>query len=274
MKSKKRSIISYLKKNLPGKKLKLLCFCIIISAFNSCSGNPFFNPLNDNSATKTIPYKTGVDEKINENVYKSVISNVVSISVTSESRGRFHSVPVKGEGSGIILNKDGYILTNYHVVEGSDTLDVTLSDKREFSARVVLENKENEVAIIKITGDLSGIQPVNLGDSDNLQVGQKVLAIGNSFGLSGTLTTGIISSLHRDLSLEGGTSLKDIIQTDAAINPGNSGGPLLNSNGEIIGINTAIFSPNGANVGIGFAIPINKLKDLINKAVLELENLD
>lgn len=203
------------------------------------------------------------DEDINVTVYKSTISSVVAITTTSTSRSYFNFNAVKGTGSGVIINKDGYILTNYHVINGAKKVEVALSDKSSWTATVIGGDRDKDVAVIKINAPGANFTVASLGNSDNINVGQKVLAIGSPFGLDGTLTTGIISSLNRTLPAEDGTVLKDIIQTDAAINPGNSGGPLLNATGEVIGVNTAIFSPNGANVGIGFAVPINKIKEVL-----------
>jgi S1-C subfamily serine protease len=210
------------------------------------------------------------DEDINITVYKSVISSVVGINTTSVARDFFSFRPVQGTGSGVLISKNGYILTNYHVVSNANKLEVTLADKSSWIAKTIGGSKEKDVAVIKIDAPSSKYTIASLGDSNGITIGQKVLAIGSPYGLSGTLTTGIISSLNRTLPAEDGTVLKDIIQTDAAINPGNSGGPLLNSKGEIIGINTAIFSPNGGSVGIGFAVPINNVKDVLNEIQAKL----
>ncbi len=209
--------------------------------------------------------KTGKlsDEDINITVYNTVSSSVVGINTTSIARTFFSFVPVKGTGSGVIINKNGYILTNYHVVENARKLEIFLSDKSSWEATAIGGDKDKDVAIIKISAPTQKYSVASLGNSDEITIGQKVLAIGNPYGLPGTLTTGIISSLNRTLPAEDGTILKNIIQTDAAINPGNSGGPLLNSKGEVIGINTAIFSPNGGSVGIGFAVPINEIKNVL-----------
>ncbi|MFN8672594.1 MAG: trypsin-like peptidase domain-containing protein [Candidatus Sericytochromatia bacterium] len=203
------------------------------------------------------------DEDINITVYNSVVASVVGINTTSVEKGFFRQNVVKGSGSGFIISKKGHILTNYHVVNNTTKLQVVLSNKKAYSAKVIGGNEITDVAVIKIEASESELNSANLGDSSNISVGQKVLAIGSPYGLLGTLTTGIISSINRKLPTEDGTELEGIIQTDAAINPGNSGGPLINSKGEIIGINTAIFSPNGGSVGIGFAIPINKVKDFL-----------
>ena len=169
-------------------------------------------------------------------------------------------VPV-GQGSGFILSSDGHIITNHHVVDGADNIVVQLGDGREFDATVVGTDEGTEIAVIKI--DATGLPTLKLGDSDNLRVGEWVLAIGNPFGLSHSVTAGIVSARGRSdvgLDLRGGDFLADFIQTDAAINPGNSGGPLLNLDGEVIGLNTAILSRSGGYMGIGFAIPINMVK--------------
>jgi S1-C subfamily serine protease len=207
------------------------------------------------------------DEDINVQVYKAVSDAVVGIQTTSLERKVFNFSYVKGTGSGVIISKQGHILTNYHVVANAKKIDVALGEDTKLSAKFILGDKDNDIAIIKLDKIPDNMVVASLGDSQYLSVGQKVLAIGSPFGLNGTLTTGIISSLNRTLPAEDGTVLSGIIQTDAAINPGNSGGPLINSKGEIIGINTAIFSPNGGNVGIGFAIPVNKIKDFLNSKV-------
>jgi S1-C subfamily serine protease len=175
----------------------------------------------------------------------------------------YGAVPQEGQGSGFILDRTGHVLTNYHVIEGANRgIDVQLSNKHHYSAKVIGSDKVHDLALLQI--DASSLEPVTLADSSQLAVGQKVYAIGNPFGLGGTMTRGIISSI-RTLGGEGGAHIEDAIQTDAAINPGNSGGPLLNSRGEVIGINTMIAS-NGAeqSSGIGFAIPINTAKAVLS----------
>jgi S1-C subfamily serine protease len=188
---------------------------------------------------------------------------VVNITSTTLVFDFFYgTVPQQGQGSGFILDKAGHILTNYHVVEGANRgVEVMLSNKRRYPARVVGVDKAHDLALLQI--DAPELQPVTLADSSQLNVGQKVYAIGNPFGLSGTMTRGIISAI-RPIGSENGGRIEDAIQTDAAINPGNSGGPLLNSSGEVIGINTMIAS-NGADQssGIGFAIPINTAKAVL-----------
>jgi S1-C subfamily serine protease len=203
------------------------------------------------------------DELNNISVYKKVLPSVVNITSTTLVFNFFYgTVPQQGQGSGFILDKAGHILTNYHVVEGANRgIQVTLSNKRNYQARVVGSDKVHDLALLQI--EAPNLQPITLASSADLAVGQKVFAIGNPFGLSGTMTTGIISAI-RPIRSESGAPIEDAIQTDAAINPGNSGGPLLNSRGEVIGINTMIAS-NGADQssGIGFAIPIDTAKAVL-----------
>ena len=203
------------------------------------------------------------EEQNNIAVYKRVLPSVVNITSTTLVFNFFYgTVPQQGQGSGFILDKAGHVLTNYHVVEGANRgVEVMLSNKRRYAAKVVGTDKVHDLALLQI--DAPNLQAVTLADSSELAVGQKEYAIGNPFGLSGTMTRGIISSI-RDIRGSEGAPIGDAIQTDAAINPGNSGGPLLNSHGEVIGINSMIAS-NGAeqSSGIGFAIPINTAKAVL-----------
>jgi S1-C subfamily serine protease len=204
------------------------------------------------------------EELNNIAIYKRVLPSVVNI--TSKSlvyNFFFEPVPQQGQGSGFILDKAGHVLTNYHVIQGANRgIKVQLSNKHSYDAKVVGTDPAHDLALLQI--DAPNLQPVTLADSRDLAVGQKVYAIGNPFGLNGTMTRGIISSI-RTIGGSEGAPIEDAIQTDAAINPGNSGGPLLNSRGEVIGINTMIAS-NGANQssGIGFAIPINTAKAVLS----------
>jgi len=204
------------------------------------------------------------EEQNNIAVYKRVLPSVVNITSTTLVFNFFEGVvPQHGQGSGFVLDKAGHVLTNFHVIEGANRgIEVMLSNKRRYSAKVVGTDKVHDLALLQI--EAPNLEPVTLADSAGLSVGQKVYAIGNPFGLNGTMTRGIISSI-RSLRGAEGSQIEDAIQTDAAINPGNSGGPLLNSHGEVIGINTAIFS-NGAeqSSGIGFAIPINTAKAVLS----------
>jgi S1-C subfamily serine protease len=205
----------------------------------------------------------GSDELNNIDIYKSARLATVNITSTVYRRDWFFQVvPSRETGSGVILGDDGRILTNNHVLAGSNKIFVTLSDHSKYDAEVLVRDPSNDLGLIRITPKKK-LPFLRLGDSDTLQVGQKVLAIGNPFGLEGTLTTGIVSSLGRDIQDEGNRFLEGMIQTDAAINPGNSGGPLLDSQGSVIGINTAIYGPGG-NIGIGFAMPINRAKVMLS----------
>jgi S1-C subfamily serine protease len=203
------------------------------------------------------------EEQNNIAVYKRVLPSVVNITSTALVFDFFNgAVPQRGQGSGFVLDKAGHVLTNFHVVEGANRgVEVLLSNKRRYKANVVGTDKLHDLALLQI--DAPNLEPVVLADSSQLAVGQKVYAIGNPFGLAGTMTRGIISSI-RSIRGSEGAPIEDAIQTDAAINPGNSGGPLLNSHGEVIGINTMIAS-NGAeqSSGIGFAIPINTAKAVL-----------
>jgi len=207
------------------------------------------------------------DEQNNIEVYDRVNKSVVYITtVTLEYSFFFEAMPQEGTGSGIIIDTEGHVLTNYHVVKGADQLRITLSDGTELEGRLTGSDPENDLAVVKFDPKGRVVVPVSFGSSDNLRVGQKVLAIGNPFGLDRTLTTGIISALNRPLeNSEENTVIRSTIQTDAAINPGNSGGPLLNSRGELIGINSAIYSPSGASAGVGFAIPVNTARRVVEE---------
>ena len=203
------------------------------------------------------------EEQQNIAVYKKALASVVNITSTQVAFDFFYgSVPQQGMGSGLILDKQGLILTNNHVIDNAQRVEVTLSDKHKYKATVLTVDKNHDLALLKI--DAPNLVPATLSDSRNLAVGQRVYAIGNPFGLSGTMTRGIISAI-RSIRGPQGNPIEDAIQTDASVNPGNSGGPLLNSRGEVIGITTMIAS-NGADQssGIGFAIPINTAKAVLD----------
>lgn len=206
------------------------------------------------------------EEQTNIEVYKKGTPSVVNITSTAVAFDFFYGpVPQEGQGSGFIIDKDGHILTNYHVIANAREVEVTLYNKKKYKATVIGRDRSHDLAVIQIKAP--GLLPATLGDSKPLVVGQKVYAIGNPFGLSGTMTRGIISSL-RPIRTPDGAEIDEAIQTDAAINPGNSGGPLLNSRGEVIGINSLI-ATGGSNqsAGIGFAIPINTAKAAINDLI-------
>jgi len=202
------------------------------------------------------------EEQNNISVYRKNIGSVVNVTSKAVAFDFFYGlVPQEGQGSGFIIDKDGHVLTNYHVIADARTVEVTLHNRKKYRATVVGTDRSHDLAIIQIKAP--DLQAMTLGDSRNLQVGQKVYAIGNPFGLSGTLTSGIVSSI-RSVQEPDGVTIDEAIQTDAAINPGNSGGPLLNSHGEVVGINTMIASNVGQNAGIGFAIPVNTAKAVLN----------
>jgi S1-C subfamily serine protease len=207
------------------------------------------------------------EEQQNINVYKRVLPSVVNITSTEVAYNFFYQlVPQFGQGSGFILDKEGHILTNNHVIDNAQSIEVTLWNKKKYKATVVGVDKNHDIALLQIH-DATGLEPATLADSSNLLVGQRVYAIGNPFGFSGTMTRGMISAL-RSIQMPSGNNIEDAIQTDASINPGNSGGPLLNSHGDVIGITTLIASnPNGGadqSAGIGFAIPIATAKAVLD----------
>src|SRR5437867_1094813 len=205
------------------------------------------------------------EEQNNIGVYHKNIGSIVNITSRAIAYDFFYGlVPQEGQGSGFIIDKEGHILTNYHVIADARQVEVTLNNRKTYRATVIGTDRSHDLAVIQIKAP--NLPAMVLGDSRNLQVGQKVYAIGNPFGLSGTMTRGIVSSI-RQVQEPDGMKIDDAIQTDAAINPGNSGGPLLNWHGEVIGINTMIASNVGQSAGIGFAIPINTAKAVLNDLV-------
>ena len=205
------------------------------------------------------------EEQNNISVYRRNIPAVVNVTSRAMTFDFFYGlVPQEGQGSGFVIDKDGHILTNYHVVADARQVEVTLHNHKRYKATVVGTDPAHDLAVIQIKAP--ELVPAVLGDSRSLQVGQKVYAIGNPFGLAGTMTRGIVSSI-RPVREPNGATIDEAIQTDAAINPGNSGGPLMNWHGEVIGINTMILSNSGQNAGIGFAIPINTAKAVLNDLV-------
>ena len=173
----------------------------------------------------------------------------------------------QGSGTGFFWDDDGHIVTNFHVIEGANRFSVTLADRSDWDAELVGVAPEQDLAVLKIRAPHERLAPLVLGKSGTLQVGQKVLAVGNPFGLDQTLTVGVVSALGRELRSPAGRAIRDVIQTDAAINPGNSGGPLLDSSGRLIGVNTAIYSPSGGSAGIGFAIPVDTVGRLVPQLI-------
>jgi putative serine protease PepD len=210
------------------------------------------------------------DESINVRIYRQASAAVANILTKATEYDFFMDpVPVEGAGSGFVIDPRGYILTNFHVVEGAQSIEVVLGDQSHHAAKFIGADQRNDVALIKIDPKGKKLVTLSLGDSSALQVGQKVLAIGNPFGFQSTLTTGIVSALGRTVQTSQTTFIDEAIQTDAAINRGNSGGPLINSHGEVIGINSAIYTPSGTTAGIGFAIPINTAKSIANDLITD-----
>jgi S1-C subfamily serine protease len=206
------------------------------------------------------------DERNNVRVYAAANKSVVNI--TTEVQNVYGDETSTGTASGFVLDKQGHLLTNYHVVQGGSSVGVTLFDGTQHDAKVIGADASTDVAVLKINVPVEKLFPLTLGDSSTVLVGQKILALGNPFGLERTLTAGIISSLDRSLKAKNGRMIKGIIQTDAAINPGNSGGPLLNSRGQVIGLNTAIVSQVGQSAGISFAVPINAIARILEQLIV------
>jgi S1-C subfamily serine protease len=210
------------------------------------------------------------DESINVRIYRQASPAVANILTKATEYDFFMDpVPIEGAGSGFVIDPRGYILTNYHVVEGAQSIEVVLGDQSRYPAKFVGADQRNDVALVKIDPKGKHLVALQLGDSGSLQVGQKVLAIGNPFGFQSTLTTGVVSALGRTVQTSQTTFIDEAIQTDAAINRGNSGGPLINSHGEVIGINSAIYTTSGTTAGIGFAIPINTAKNIANDLITD-----
>jgi len=211
------------------------------------------------------------EELVNIRVYEKANRSVVNINtrgLRADPRTIF-AVPSEGAGSGFVLDQEGHILTNYHVIEGAREVEVTLYDGNTFQAEPVGLDPNTDMAVVKINAPADSLHPVQLGDSTNLKVGQRVFAIGNPFGLERTLTVGIVSSLNRSIRSRNNRTIHSIVQTDAAINPGNSGGPLLDSSGSLIGMNTAIASRTGQSAGIGFAIPVSAIARIVPQLISE-----
>ncbi|WP_239017192.1 S1C family serine protease [Seongchinamella sediminis] len=210
------------------------------------------------------------DEQNSTEIFSRASPSVVYVTNTALRRNLFsrnvQEIP-RGSGTGFVWAESGLVVTNFHVIAGAHRLLVTLGDQREFEAQVVGVAPEKDLAVLRIEDPPEDLQALPLGDSSELSVGRKVLAIGNPFGLDTTLTTGVVSALGREIRAPSGRTIRGVIQTDAAINPGNSGGPLLNSLGQLVGVNTAIFSPSGASAGIGFAIPVNTVKDVVPQLI-------
>jgi len=210
------------------------------------------------------------DEAINVRVYRQASPAVANILTKATEYDFFMDpVPIEGAGSGFVIDDKGYILTNFHVVQEAQSIEVVLGDQSRYPGKFIGADERNDVALVKIDPKGKHLVALPLGDSASLQVGQKVLAIGNPFGFQSTLTTGVVSAIGRTVQTSQTTFIDEAIQTDAAINRGNSGGPLINSHGEVIGINSAIYTPSGTTAGIGFAIPINSAKRIAHDLMTE-----
>ncbi|GLT33260.1 hypothetical protein SLA2020_078640 [Shorea laevis] len=219
----------------------------------------------------TPPRKLQSDELATVRLFQENTPSVVYITNLAVKQDAFTldvlEVP-QGSGSGFVWDKDGHVVTNYHVIRGASDLKVTLADQSTYDARIVGFDQDKDVAVLRVEAPKDKLRPIPIGISADLLVGQKVYAIGNPFGLDHTLTTGVISGLRREISSAAtGRPIQDVIQTDAAINPGNSGGPLLDSSGNLIGINTAIYSPSGASSGVGFSIPVDTVSGIVDQLV-------
>ncbi len=209
------------------------------------------------------------DERRGIEVFRKAANSVVNITSVAIRRNFFFDatrIP-QGSGSGFFWGRQGHVVTNYHVVEGANRFTVTLADQTDWEAELVGIAPEKDLAVLKVISSAGKQVPLEIGRSDDLLVGQRVLAVGNPFGLDHTLTTGVVSALGRELTSPTGRLIRDVIQTDAAINPGNSGGPLLDSNGRLIGVNTAIYSLSGGSAGIGFAIPVDTVARLVPQLI-------
>ena len=211
------------------------------------------------------------DETNTMEVFRKASPAVVYVTNTALLRRGLFSLDImeipRGSGTGFIWDRNGLVVTNFHVIAGAQKVTVTLQDRSEHDAEVIGAAPEKDLAVLRIKNPPRNLTTLPLGDSSELTVGRKVLAIGNPFGLDTTLTTGVVSALGREIQAAGERRIRGVIQTDAAINPGNSGGPLLNSLGQLVGVNTAIYSPSGASAGIGFAIPVNTVKDVVPQLI-------
>src|SRR5262244_4132186 len=210
------------------------------------------------------------DEVLNVRIYRQTAPAVANVlTKATEYDFWMDPVPVEGAGSGFVIDNKGYVLTNFHVVQGAQSIEVVLGDQSRYTAKFIGADQRNDVALLKVEPKGKPLLALPLGDSAALQVGQKVLAIGNPFGFQSTLTTGVVSALGRTVQTSQTTFIDEAIQTDAAINRGNSGGPLINTHGEVIGINSAIYTPTGTTAGIGFAIPINTAKRIAHDLITD-----
>lgn len=227
-------------------------------------------PIGAQSAPDYLSFKTE-DEANNIEIFKAASPSVVFVTNSALYRANPFSMNVQevpqGSGTGFVWDKSGLIVTNFHVIQNASRLTITLQDHSNWDAEIVGGSPDKDLAVLRIKAPADKLIPLPLGDSGVLEVGRKVIAIGNPFGLDTTMTVGVISALGREINSLSNRTIRDVIQTDASINPGNSGGPLLNSLGQLIGVNTQIVSPSGASAGIGFAIPVNTVKKVVPQLV-------
>jgi S1-C subfamily serine protease len=246
-----------------------LCPALLTAEWGKPLGGAYDGPEGKPRVVTPAPAELGSDERATMAVFERATKSVVFIANTAIQRDpwsfNLFEVP-QGSGTGFIWNKQGHIVTNFHVVYGANSITVTLADRTEHKATLIGADPDHDVAVLQIRAPEDTFSPLTVGTSNDLRVGQKVLAIGNPFGLDHTLTTGVVSALGRTIKSLSNRTIEGVIQTDAAINPGNSGGPLLDSAGRLIGVNTQIVSPSGAFAGIGFAVPV----DTVNRIVPEL----
>ena len=225
---------------------------------------------NNSSASTSKEVNLMKSEKATIALFENAAPSVCFIT-TSNVRRDFFTMNIseipRGTGSGFVWDDEGHIVTNYHVIQGADKAQVTLADRSTWPAKLVGKAPEKDLAVLKIEKPAKELRPLPIGTSEDLKVGQAVYAIGNPFGLDQTLTTGVVSALGREINSVADIPIRDVIQTDAAINPGNSGGPLLNSSGQLIGVNTAIYSPSGASAGIGFSIPVDAVSWVVPELI-------
>lgn len=267
----KRAIVSFLMQNC-GKVSPVLL--LMVSVAIMWLGYETFKPslYDPDSRPRVVTARGDLagDEQATIELFRNASPSVVYITTIALRRNLFslnvYEIP-QGTGSGFIWDKQGRVVTNYHVIGDANRIEVTLADQSTWKGVLVGAAPDRDIAVLQISAPSSVLQPIVIGESDDLQVGQKVFAIGNPFGLDQTLTTGIVSALGREISSATGRTIHDVIQTDAAINPGNSGGPLLDSAGRLIGVNTAIYSPSGGSAGIGFAVPISEVNRVVPQII-------
>ena len=257
-----------------GRANPLLLLIIIAVVFYLLSQTffPQLGSLDQNARPRPVVARgdLGADEQNTIDVFRQASPSVVYITSIAVQRNLFslniYEIP-KGTGSGFIWDRQGRIVTNYHVISDAGRIEVTLADHSTWKAKLVGVAPDRDLAVLKISAPASKLIPILVGESEDLQVGQKVFAIGNPFGLDQTLTTGIVSAVGREIKSVTGRTIHDVIQTDAAINPGNSGGPLLDSAGRLIGVNTLIYSPSGGSAGIGFAVPVHEINRVVPQII-------